>query len=106
MPRSRRSGGTWKSSFGRIATDCGFTSSRTLPALIAKFAQAIKDLRDPWREPGHALAFSAVILQKRFWLYRTFTPMFSLDWDLSIDCQVQGQKIVVKDAKGWTLEVF
>jgi hypothetical protein len=80
--------------------------SGTLPALIAKFAQAIKDHRDPWRECGHALAFSAVIHQKRFWLYRTFTRVFSLDWDLSIDYQVQGQKIVVKDAKGWTFEVF
>ena len=80
--------------------------SRTIRALMEKFAQAIGDLRDPWQECGHTLTLCAVILQKRFWLYRTLTPNHDSAPDLSLDYRVQGQKIVVTDAKGWAFEAF
>jgi len=80
--------------------------SRTIPALMEKFAQAIGDLRDPWQKCGHTLALCVVVLQKRFWLYRTLTPNHDSAPDLALEYGVQGKKIVVRDAKGWAFEAF
>ena len=80
--------------------------SKTIPALMAKFTQAIGDLRGLWQECIHTLTLCAVVNEKRFWLYRTFVPAHDSTPDLSIEYEVRGKKIVVRDAKGWDFEAF
>jgi len=80
--------------------------SKTIPALMVKFTQAIGDLRYLWQECLHTLSISAVVKEKRFWLHRTLVPAHDTTPDLSIDYEIRGKKIVVRDGRGWTFEAF
>jgi hypothetical protein len=80
--------------------------SRTIPVLMGKFTQAIEDLRLPWQECMHTLNVCVVVLEKKFWLYRTLAPSHGSVPDLSFDYEVRGEKVVVRDAKAWNFEAF
>ncbi len=80
--------------------------TRTIPVLFEKFDVAIRELRDLWQECDHSVAICAVVMQKKFWLYRTLTPSDDLTPDLSIDYEVKRKRVIVKDARGWVFEAF
>jgi hypothetical protein len=80
--------------------------SKTIPVLMAKFTQAIEDLRPLWQACMHTLTVCVVVLEKKFWLYRTLAPPHDSTPDLSIDYEVKGKKVVVRDAKSWNFEAF
>jgi len=80
--------------------------SKTIPALMAKFAQVIGGLQTLWQECTHTLALCAVVKKKKFWLYRTLAPPHDSVPDLSIDYDVLGRKLAVRDARGWNFEAF